>query len=59
VVRGGDGESDEIGGVEVYATPSQIPREIARLAVGPPPCGALVFWTRDQLGLPKVTLKQP
>jgi hypothetical protein len=43
---------DEIGGVEIYTTPGQVPPEFARFASGPP-CAAIVFWTREQLGLPK------
>lgn len=43
---------DEIGGVEIYTTPDQVPAEFARFT-GAPPCAAIVFWTRDRLGLPK------
>jgi hypothetical protein len=42
---------EEIGGVEIYTTPGQVPAEIARFAVAP--CAAIVFWTRERLGLPK------
>ena len=44
---------DEIGGVEIYTSPAQLPAEIARLSFGLPPCAAIVFWTRESLGLPK------
>ena len=50
---------DEIGGVEIYASPAQIPPEIARLTFGQPtPCAAIVFWTRDALGLPNVNRRR-
>jgi Carboxypeptidase regulatory-like domain len=50
---------DEIGGVEIYTSPAQLPAEIARLSFGPPPCAAIVFWTRESLGLPKAAPLQP
>lgn len=49
---------DEIGGVEIYTTPGQVPAEFARFAFGPA-CAAIVFWTREQLGLPKASQRQP
>ncbi len=49
---------DEIGGVEIYTSPAQLPPEIAMLAF-PPPCAAIVFWTRERLGLPKASPMQP
>jgi hypothetical protein len=48
---------DEIGGVEIYTTPGQVPAEFARWAYGPP-CAAIVFWTRERLGLPKASPMQ-
>jgi hypothetical protein len=48
---------DEIGGVEIYTTPGQVPAEVARFAVAP--CAAIVFWTRERLGLPKPQPNQP
>jgi len=42
---------DEIGGVEIYTNPGQVPAEFSRFATAP--CAAIVFWTREQLGLPK------
>ena len=42
---------DEIGGIEIYTNPGQIPAEFSRFAVAP--CAAIVFWTRERLGLPK------
>jgi hypothetical protein len=48
---------DEIGGVEIYTTPGQVPAEVARFAVAP--CAAIVFWTRERLGLPKASLMKP
>lgn len=49
---------DEIGGVEIYTNPGQVPGEFARFAFGPP-CAAIVFWTRERLGLPKAHPMQP
>lgn len=48
---------DEIGGVEIYTTPGQVPAEFARFAFGPA-CAAIVFWTRERLGLPKASPMQ-
>ena len=42
---------DEIGGVEIYTNPGQVPAAFARFATAP--CAAIVFWTRERLGLPK------
>ena len=50
---------DEIGGVEIYTSPAQLPPEIARLSFGPPPCAAIVFWTRERLGIPRKTQVGP
>ncbi len=50
---------DEIGGVEIYTTPAQLPAEIAKLSFGYQPCAAIVFWTRQRLGLPKANPTQP
>jgi hypothetical protein len=50
---------DEIGGVEIYTSPAQLPPEIARLSFGLPPCAAIVFWTRERLGLPKAIPIRP
>jgi hypothetical protein len=49
---------DEIGGVEIYTSPGQVPAEFARFAAGPP-CAAIVFWTRERLGLPKANSTRP
>lgn len=41
---------DEVGGVEIYASPAQVP---ARFTMwGPGDCGVIVFWTRERLGIP-------
>jgi hypothetical protein len=42
---------DEIGGIEIYTNPGQIPAEFSRFASAP--CAAIVFWTRERFGLPK------
>ena len=53
---------EEIGGVEIYSNPAEIP---ARLANWPDAtgqlraCGAIIFWTREKLGLPKATRADP
>ena len=39
---------DEIGGVEIYTSPGQVPAEFARFAAAAP-CAAIVFWTRERL----------
>jgi hypothetical protein len=49
---------DEIGGVEIYTTPGQVPAEFARFAFGPA-CAAIVFWTRERLGLPAASPLKP
>ncbi len=49
---------DEIGGVEVYTTPGQVPVEFARMAPVSP-CAAIAFWTRQRLGLPSVDSRRP
>lgn len=49
---------DEIGGVEIYTTPGQVPAEFARFAFGPA-CAAIVFWTRERLALPKANPMRP
>jgi hypothetical protein len=41
---------DEIGGVEIYTSPGDVPGEFHRF--GGAPCAAIVFWTRERLGLP-------
>jgi len=41
---------EEIGGVEIYTTPGDVPGEFHRF--GGAPCAAIVFWTRERLGLP-------
>lgn len=50
---------DEIGGVEIYATPAQRPAEIAKLSFGLQPSAAIVFWTQQRLGLPKPNPMRP
>jgi hypothetical protein len=50
---------DEIGGVEIYNNFGQVPPEIAKIVIYPPPCAAIVFWTRERLGLPKVNPEKP
>jgi hypothetical protein len=42
---------DEIGGIEIYTTPAEVPAEFSRFAFGPA-CAAIVFWTRERLGIP-------
>jgi hypothetical protein len=52
---------DEIGGVEIYTSPAQIPPEFA-IWIKPPvteACGAILFWTREKLGLPKAPPTDP
>jgi hypothetical protein len=49
---------DEIGGVEIYTNPASVPAELRRFAFGPV-CGAIVFWTRDGLHLPKASTSRP
>jgi hypothetical protein len=47
----------EIGGVEIYTNPAQIP---AKFAIwGDRSCGAIMFWTREKLGLPKALPPDP
>ncbi len=47
---------DEIGGVEIYTNGARMPPELARWG---PACAAIVFWTREALGLPKSSLLRP
>lgn len=47
---------DEIGGVEIYTQSANIPPELARWGRG---CGAIAFWTREALGLPKLIPPKP
>ena len=49
--------SDEIGGVEIYTNPAQVPSQFA--IWGNRSCGAIVFWTREKLGLPKAVVTGP
>lgn len=49
---------DEIGGVEIYTTPAQIPAEIARFAFGPA-CAAIVIWTRERLEIAPSKARKP
>jgi hypothetical protein len=49
---------DEIGGVEIYTNPASVPVELRRFAFGPV-CGAIVFWTREKLGVPRSKTVQP
>jgi hypothetical protein len=39
---------EDVGGVEIYATPAEIPSEIAQVAPGRM-CAAIVVWTRGRL----------
>jgi hypothetical protein len=41
---------DEIGGVEIYANPAQVPARFTMWGKGD--CGVIVFWTRERLGIP-------
>jgi hypothetical protein len=43
---------DEIGGVEIYANPAQVPARFASWGSGD--CGVIVFWTRERLGIPPI-----
>lgn len=42
----------EIGGVELYVNPSQVPAQFRAFPGEDPKCGVIVFWTRDRLGIP-------
>lgn len=45
---------DEIGGVEIYVNPSQVPPQFATFKERTDPnCGVVVFWTRQRLGIPQ------
>lgn len=46
---------EEIGGVEIYTTPGQVPGEFHRF--GGAPCAAIVIWTRERLGVPPARAK--
>ena len=48
---------DEIGGVEIYANPAQVPPRFTNF--GPANCGVIVFWTRERLGIPPTTKLNP
>jgi hypothetical protein len=48
---------EEIGGVEIYNNPAQVPPQFA--IWGNRTCGAIVFWTREKLGLPKAPRTNP
>lgn len=41
---------DEIGAVEIYTTPGDVPAEFHKF--GGAPCAAIVFWTRGRLSAP-------
>ena len=43
---------DEIGGVEIYVNPSQVPPQFRSFVGEDPECGVVVFWTRARLGIP-------
>jgi hypothetical protein len=50
----------EIGGVEIYVNPSQVPAQFATFkARTDPNCGVIVFWTRERLGIPPKVLVGP
>ena len=42
----------EIGGVEIYVNPAQVPAQFASFKSPWDPCGVIVFWTRERLGIP-------
>ena len=48
---------DEIGGVEIYANPAQVPPRFTNF--GPVNCGVIVFWTRERLGIPPMAQLAP
>jgi hypothetical protein len=48
---------DEIGGVEIYANPAQVPPRFTNF--GPAICGVIVFWTRERLGIPPQVKHDP
>ena len=41
---------DEIGGVEIYTNPGQVPAQFSLLRIGS--CGAILIWTREMMDLP-------
>jgi hypothetical protein len=43
---------EEIGGVEIYVNPSQVPAQFRGFPHELKDCGVVVFWTRDRLGIP-------
>ena len=43
---------DEIGGVEIYVNPSQVPAQFRSFKGENRECGVVVFWTRERLGIP-------
>jgi dienelactone hydrolase len=43
---------DEIGGVEIYVNPAQVPAQFRDFPSESPTCGVVVFWTRETLGVP-------
>ena len=42
---------EDIGGVELYTNPAQVPAQFV-VDARSSPCGVVVFWTRERLGLP-------
>jgi hypothetical protein len=40
---------DEIGGVEIYVNPAQVPAQFVE--PGGKPCGIIAFWTRERLAI--------
>jgi hypothetical protein len=50
----------EIGGVEIYVNPSQVPAQFATFRErADPDCGVIVFWTRERLGIPATSRSGP
>ena len=42
---------DEIGGVEIYVNPSQVPAQFRSFRGEDKFCGVIVYWTREKLGI--------
>jgi hypothetical protein len=51
---------DEIGGVEIYVNPAQVPPQFATFKERTDPdCGVVAFWTRERLGIPPKVQTSP
>jgi hypothetical protein len=42
----------DIGGVEIYVNPAQVPPQFRNFPGEVPSCGVIAFWTRERLGVP-------